>query len=90
MEIKENVREQNSKIVLLNKKNLSICGVTKFINASNTLINVCVNKSNFQIEGKMLEIVKLDIDSGILDVAGEVTSMAFDKKKRGFFQRIFR
>lgn len=83
--------ERPTKIVLTNQNTLSISGVSKVLTSTESEICVILNKQNFSVFGQKLTVTKLDVESGILEANGLVTSMkyAVPKQKENFFKRIF-
>jgi len=79
------------KLCLDNRKKLSLTGVEKVISANENQVIAKTGNSKLYIHGKNLEVSKLDIDSGILDLIGEVFSMKYSgsSSPKGFFRRLF-
>ena len=83
---------KNSKIVLTNQSILSLTGVSKIIQSTETVISVVLGGQNADITGSKLSVSKLDVENGILEANGLVTGIKFagTKQKENFFKRIFK
>ncbi len=73
----KNLKE--SKIVLTNKSELCIMGVTEFISASESDVQIKINEDGFVIEGNNLTVTNLDTGRGVLELKGNVLTMGFSK-----------
>ena len=64
----------------------------KIINANTNQVVPKVSGSKLYVQGKELEVSKLDVDLGVLDLIGEVFSMKYSgsSSPKGFFKRLFR
>ncbi len=82
---------KNSKIVITNKNQTSIAGVTKVISATEQCINMTICGEPASLEGSGLHVLKLDTTAGLIDIEGEVKSLKLNSNKSGknFFKRIF-
>lgn len=81
-----------NKIYLINRKNLNISGITKVIEISEENISVQVDNSVLNIAGEGMEVKKLDVESGNLEVEGLINSIKYiDKKEKiSLIKRIFK
>ena len=81
-----------NKIYLINRKILNISGITKVIEISEENISVQVDNSVLNIAGEDMEVKKLDVESGNLEVEGLINSMKYiDKKEKiSLIKRIFK
>lgn len=81
-----------NKISLIDRKDLTISGIKKAVILSETSIALELENSLLQVSGKNMEVKKLDVESGILVVDGQVDSIKFSsqKEKTGLFKRIFK
>ncbi len=82
----------DSLITLQNRKNLSLTGVEKVYEASETKVQVKVAGSNLLIAGEGLTITKIDVDAGLLDLVGTVNELKYigTENKQNFFKRLFK
>ena len=80
-----------NKISLIDRKDLTISGIKKAVILSETSIALELENSLLQVSGKNMEVKKLDVESGILVVDGQIDSIKFSsqKEKTGLFKRIF-
>ena len=81
-----------NKISLIDRKDLTISGIKKAVILSETSIALELENSLLQVSGKNMEVKKLDVESGLLVVDGQVDSIKFSsqKEKTGLFKRIFK
>ena len=81
-----------NKISLIDRKDLTISGIKKAVILSETSIALELENSLLQVSGKNMEVKKLDVESGILVVDGQIDSIKFSsqKEKTGLFKRIFK
>lgn len=84
-------RTKNSKIVVVNRSTTNLCGVTKVNSATESCVSVLLAGESLLIEGNNLHVQKLDVETGIVDIEGTISSFKFAKGKsnKGFFKRIF-
>jgi sporulation protein YabP len=82
----------DNKLILIDQKNLTITGIKNVIAVSNSNISLNLDSSALQILGEGMEVKKLDVESGLLEVEGKITSIKYmnSKEKIGFFKRIFK
>lgn len=82
----------DSLITMQNRKNLSLTGVEKVYEASETKVQVKVAGSNLLIAGVGLTIIKIDVDAGLLDLVGTVNELKYigTENKQNFFKRLFK
>lgn len=80
------------KLHLDNRKKLNLTGVDKVISANDGQVVARVGNSKIFIVGKDLTVSKLDVDSGVLDLTGEIFSIKYNHSAapQGFFRRLFR
>lgn len=82
----------DNKLILINRKNLSLTGIEKVVGISDSELLVEVDGVALSIQGSDMEVKKLDVDSGVLEIEGLINSMKyFDKKQKvNFIKRIFK
>ena len=80
------------KIVLDNRKLLTIIGATKVVSSTNTQAVVEVGDTNVLICGNELEVVKLDLEDKEVEFSGNITSFKYisKKEKTPLLKRIFK
>ena len=80
------------KIVLDNRKLLSILGATKVVSSTNSQAVVEVGDTNILICGSDLEVVKLDLEAKEVEFSGNITSFKYMNKKEkvSLLKRIFK
>lgn len=82
----------DNKLIFINRKNLSITGIEKVVGISDSELLVEVDGVALSIQGSDMEVKKLDVESGVLEIEGLINSMKyFDKKQKvNFIKRIFK
>lgn len=86
----ENTTE--SKLTLINEKNLTVTNVLKVIEAKPNLVLLNLKNKELSITGTNLEIKKLDTTSGLLEVDGDITQIKYSsiKTPTTFLKKIFK
>jgi sporulation protein YabP len=84
--------EKDNKVILVNQKNLTITGIKKVLAVSETSISLLLETSTMHILGEKMEVKKLDVESGLLEVEGKITNIKYlgAKEKTNLFKRIFK
>lgn len=81
-------------LMLDNRKNLSISGISDVDSFDEQIILAYTDLGELTIKGKSLHINKLNIDSGDLQVEGQIDSLSYSDNKPlsggGFFSKIFK
>ena len=82
----------DSNLVLKNKKVLSLTGVEKVFEANPNKVQFQVAGSILVIVGQNLNITKLDVDSGEVQVDGIIDELKFSQtfQKTNFFKKMFK
>lgn len=82
----------DSEIVLKNKSKLYISGVEKVFEAHQTKIQLQVSGSVLMITGQNLNITRLDVESGNVDIDGSVEELKFSnsQQKTNFLKKMFK
>ncbi len=78
-------------LVLDNRKKLSVTGVEDVPGFNEETVSAVTTLGNLIIRGSNLHLSKLDLDSGEIDVEGEISSLQYTslKKNKSFMQRVF-
>ena len=89
------VRECVQNLILENRKKLSISGVSDIESFDEESIVLYTELGTLNIKGNSLHINRLSVESGDVEVAGEIDSMAYtddDAKTKGFgiFGKLFK
>lgn len=81
-----------NKLSLINQTNLSVTGIKKAIVVSETALALELENKTLQITGKNMEVKKLDVETGILEVVGVIDTIKYvgQKEKLSLFKRIFK
>ncbi len=79
-------------INLTNKQNLTVSGTNKIISLKPDLIQLDTVLGGLIIGGNSLELVRLDDNSKIAEIKGEINSIKYatPKSKEPFFRKIFK
>lgn len=82
----------DNKLTLTNRKNLCLTGIEKMVGISDSELLVEVDGVALSVQGSNMEVKKLDVESGILEVDGMINNIKyFDKKQKlSFIKRIFK
>lgn len=82
----------DNKLTLINRKNLCLTGIEKVVGISDSELLVEVDGVALSVQGSNMEVKKLDVESGILEVDGMINNIKyFDKKQKlSFIKRIFK
>lgn len=82
----------DNKLTLTNRKILSLTGIEKVVGISDSELLVEVDGVALSVQGSNMEVKKLDVESGILEVDGMINNIKyFDKKQKlSFIKRIFK
>lgn len=86
---------QRHKIVIDERQDISISGITEVISFDEESIVCDTNMGAVAIRGSDLHITRLDLQAGILEAQGnidstEYTELSVFEQKGGLFKRIFR
>lgn len=81
-----------NKLTLINQENLSISGIKKANVISETSVVLEMENSILQISGNSMEVKKLDVESGNIEIAGKIYGIKFSgaKEKLSLFKKIFK
>ena len=81
-----------NKVILINQTNLTISGIKKANALSETALSLSLENQTLTVLGSGMEVKKLDVDSGIIEVQGKINLIKYvgAKEKLGFVKRIFK
>lgn len=84
--------EKNDKLILINQKDLTITGIKKVLAVSETSISLLLESSTMHISGEKMEVKKIDVESGVLEVEGKIICIKYltAKEKLNLFRKIFK
>ena len=83
------MENQNHKLICENN-NLTITGVEKADNATPTHFSCMVNGKTLTVNGKNLNVKKLDIAEGIVELNGDIEEIKYSQTKPKLLKRLFR
>ena len=83
---------ENSFLTLNNRSTLSLTGVEKVFEANQTKVQLQVAGSVLGITGQNLNITKLDVEKGEVQIDGIVDELKFSsqQQKTNFFKKMFK
>lgn len=73
------------KVVMDNRSNLSMTGITKVTSIDPDLVLLVTEQGKLKIIGKNMQANTLDLDKGILELTGNISSMTYSGDKDGTF-----
>lgn len=78
-------------LVLENRKKLSLTGVEDVSGFNEETVTAATSLGDLIIRGSKLHIEKLDLESGEVEIEGEISALQYTRAKRdkSFFQRVF-
>lgn len=81
-----------SQVTLLNRRTLNITGVEKVYETTTKGVQLKVAGSNMCITGEGLNISKLDVETGIIQLEGLINEIKYssEQNKENFFKKIFK
>lgn len=79
----------NESIVLTNRNNLKLTGITEILSSSDTNITLKLKDTTLNITGNDINILKLDIESGNLEANGKFDKFTYGKDTN-IFKRLFK
>lgn len=74
---------------LTNRKVLKMDGVSEIISSSETALFIKLSNTNLTINGQNMHITKLDVNSGLLEIEGNIDSIKYGKSAN-IFKRLFK
>ncbi len=73
----------SQELTLKNRKELTVTGVKKINSLNPDLFDIETVMGRMRIDGKDLEMLSLDIESGILIINGTVNQIAYTEQSKG-------
>ena len=82
----------DNKLILLNQTCLTLTGIKKAITLNETSLHLELENNSVQILGSNMEVKKLDVEAGVLEVVGTISQIkyVFAKEKLSVLKRIFK
>lgn len=79
-------------IIMENRKKLVISGVTQVDSFDDQSVMLATSMGDLTIKGSDLHISQLNVDSGELNITGNIYGMVYSENDRstGFFSRLFK
>lgn len=81
-------------VTLENRKNLILSGIIDVGNFDDKLITAFTDSEQLDIKGEKLNIKKLNLELGDLQVEGKISALIYKEKscnsQKGFFSKIFK
>lgn len=84
--------EKDNKLILVNRKNLTITGIKKVLAVSESALSLLLDSSNLNVLGEGMEVKKLDVESGTIEVEGKINNIKYlaPKEKQSVLKKIFK
>ena len=81
-----------SSLILENRQRLMLTGVKEVVSFSDTAVALKTVLGDLAVQGKKLNISKLNTDTSELFVSGEISLIKYsrDKSRGGFFEGLFK
>ena len=82
----------DSNVVLKNRKNLSVSGIKKVVGVSQKQLSLEMEDCSLFVLGQNMEVKKLDVECGNLEVDGFISEIKYlgKKEKTNLIKRIFK
>lgn len=79
-------------VEILNRKRISLSGVEKVKNINETLFVGKVAGYTITVQGQNMELTKLDLESGIVEITGTITALKYtgNADNQSLLKRIFK
>ena len=81
-------------INLKNRESLSVTGVEHVYSFNDAKIEIRTNLGDMKIEGEKLDMGKLSIEEGMINITGAINCIVYSKvpkkNEEGFFKRLFK
>lgn len=92
--MQDKITKQNQNLILENRKNLSISGITDVDSFDEKAICLYTQLGELTIQGKELHIDSMSVETGDMSITGDIWSIIYGDKERksplSFFGRIFK
>ena len=79
-------------ITLENQTNLLVKGAKKVVSSTQSQSVIALETSTLVVSGANLEVKKLDLENGVVEVYGKIANLKFSSTKENtpFFKRLFK
>lgn len=92
--MQDKIIKQNQNLILENRKNLSISGITDVDSFDEKAICLYTQLGELTIQGKELHIDSMSVETGDMSITGDIWSIIYGDRERksplSFFGRIFK
>ena len=90
--VKNETIQSKHSITIEDRARMTLTGVQEVSSFSDTVVSLKTCRGMLMIQGKGLNISKLNTDTGELNVSGEISQLRYskDKSNGGFFEGLFR
>ena len=86
----KNLPQKEHKIILENRKKVTITGIEKMESVNTTQVALITNQTQLIISGTELHINKMDVGLGNVEIVGNFDSIKYADKKQNIFKRMFK
>ena len=85
----------NSDLVLRNRNNLSLTGLEQVFEVTPSRVQLMVAGSVLAVAGDNMNVTKLDVESGVIEIMGDILSLTYSQSaikggQKGLFKRLFK
>ena len=89
-ESEKKIISQTQNLNLQNRNKLTLTGVTKVISVKDDLAQLETNMGLLQAYGKEIQLVRLELDKGEIELSGNFVSFKFGEKNSSILKRLFK
>ncbi|MCL2540113.1 MAG: hypothetical protein FWE53_01595 [Firmicutes bacterium] len=80
----------NHKLILDNRKALSLTGITKMDSINETHCECSIGSQFLSVTGSGIHIVKLDVEQGVLELEGSIDGVRYSGERKSVLKRLFK
>lgn len=84
---------KNNNVEIIDRKSITLTGVEKVKNINENIFVGKVAGCNLTIQGQNMELTKLDLDSGVVEISGLIIALKYlggGTQGKSFFKRLFK
>ncbi len=92
MERGQQLTSNPHQVILQNRQQVELTGVSDVDSFDDTVVVAYTSLGDLTVRGAQLHVKRLDLDSGILSVEGQIDCLQYSESRRssGFFGRLLR
>ena len=88
--MQETMKQSEHQLILQNRSTVELTGVMDVGNFDESVVSLTTSMGELTIRGSGLHITHLDLDGGLLSLAGKIDTLLYAETVRGLFARLFR